>query len=239
MKIPAVFLLGLCACTAESSPPPVSLQTLHLTDDISLGFLPLVVQGKTIWMASTEISWNAYDLFFLRSEEDMAVDGITGPSKSVFPVTRGYGHDGMPALGMTLNAAESFCEWLSLRTGQTYRLPTVLEWEAALGDQVSVLTADADASTHAPHAVNHAPPNAQGFRDLLGNLAEWCHTADGKALACGGSFQDASREINPQRKQKYDISWQARDPQFPKSRWWMSDTGFVGFRIVTETPLTK
>ncbi len=223
----------------ESSPTnPSPPQTLQLNDKVSLELLPLNVQGKTIWMASTEISWETYDLFFLRAEEDMAIDGITGPSKSVFPVTRGYGHDGMPALGMTLNAAESFCRWLSLRTGQTYRLPTVLEWETALGEQMSALLTEASLTKKTPHAVHHSPPNAQGFRDLLGNLAEWCHTANGKALACGGSFRDASNEIHPQRKQKYNVSWQARDPQFPKSRWWMSDAGFVGFRIVTETQPT-
>ena len=31
-----------------------------------------------------------------------------------------------------------------------------------------------------------------------------------------------------------DDSWNLRDPQFPKSRWWLSDGPFVGFRLVRE-----
>jgi len=33
---------------------------------------------------------------------------------------------------------------------------------------------------------------------------------------------------------KQDASWNERDPQIPKSRWWLSDGPFVGFRIVRE-----
>ena len=29
-------------------------------------------------------------------------------------------------------------------------------------------------------------------------------------------------------------AWQVRDPQIPKSKWWLSDGPFVGFRIVRE-----
>ena len=31
-----------------------------------------------------------------------------------------------------------------------------------------------------------------------------------------------------------DESWNERDPQLPKSRWWFSDGPFVGFRLVRE-----
>ena len=31
-----------------------------------------------------------------------------------------------------------------------------------------------------------------------------------------------------------DASWNETDPQLPKSRWWLSDAPFVGFRLVRE-----
>jgi hypothetical protein len=30
-----------------------------------------------------------------------------------------------------------------------------------------------------------------------------------------------------------ETSWNKRDPQLPKSRWWLTDGMFVGFRIVS------
>jgi hypothetical protein len=35
-------------------------------------------------------------------------------------------------------------------------------------------------------------------------------------------------------RQKQDSSWNASDPNLPKSRWWLSDGSFVGFRVVCE-----
>ena len=50
----------------------------------------------------------------------------------------------------------------------------------------------------------------------------------------GGSFRDAAERVGPAARAVQDDSWNERDPQLPKSRWWLSDGPFVGFRIVRE-----
>ena len=40
--------------------------------------------------------------------------------------------------------------------------------------------------------------------------------------------------IAPGTRRRQTPAWQETDPQFPKSRWWLADGKFVGFRIVCE-----
>lgn len=235
---------GATDATPEELPdaPATTGQTpFHqaFTPEVSLEFVPVPQSdGTTLWMSTTEVPWELYDLFFLREEEQVAVDGITGPSRSVFPVTRGYGHDGIPALGMTLSAAQEFCRWASQTTGRTMRLPTEEEWRLAAG--VAPPPADlgsfawyADNAAATPHPVATLQPNAFGLYDMLGNVAEWVAGDHPKGVLLGGSFLSTAAEVGPTARSAYSISWQDRDPQWPKSPWWMSDGGFAGFRVVT------
>lgn len=41
-----------------------------------------------------------------------------------------------------------------------------------------------------------------GFRNLLGNAAEWCATADNRVVACGGSWQSEPRELRVDHAQR-------------------------------------
>jgi hypothetical protein len=72
--------------------------------------------------------------------------------------------------------------------------------------------------------------SSTGIYDLFGNVVEY--TMDKKVLK-GGSFIDESKDINAETIIKYDRKWQQRDPQIPKSIWWLTDGSFVGFRLVS------
>jgi putative membrane-bound dehydrogenase-like protein len=237
--------LAVCdAPPAESEPEPAaqpspSLFRQSFTPEISLEFAPIPQSdGTTLWISTTEIPWELYDLFFLRDDEQVAVDGITGPSRSVFPVTRGFGHDGIPALGMTLSAAQEFCRWASQTTGRTMRLPTESEWRVAAGAAPSAADLGdfawfADNASAKPHLVASLQPNAFGLYDMFGNVGEWVVGDHPKGVLLGGNFLSSAADTGPDARSTYSISWQDRDPQWPKSSWWMSDGGFAGFRVVT------
>lgn len=214
--------------------------------------IPALEGGKPLYISKTEITWDLYDVFVYKLDEEGAAapsgtDAVSRPSRPYIPPDRGYGHAGYPALSMTTHGATEFCAWLSKKTGRTYRLPTEAEWEHACragsttayscGDSPSCLadyawTADnAEGKTH-PVGIKKA--NAWGLHDMHGNVAEWVTTHDGKAVVCGGSFMDGPADCRADSRKLPSEDWNASDPQIPKSQWWLADAPFVGFRIVCE-----
>jgi formylglycine-generating enzyme required for sulfatase activity len=204
------------------------------------------VEVKPLFVARTELTWNAYDVFLLRldlPEEQRAesADAESRPSKPYGAPDRGYGHHNYPVISITHHAAEKFCEWLSEKTGRKYRLPTEAEWEHACRgggdghdgdiDDVAWHEDNADDKTH---PIGKKKPNAYGLHDMLGNVGEWANAMDGTPVLCGGTFLDPPDEISCATRAVQDDSWNMTDPQTPKSTWWLSDGPMVGFRIVCE-----
>jgi formylglycine-generating enzyme required for sulfatase activity len=193
----------------------------------------------------TETTWDMYDVFALGldSPRDTAgADATTRPSQPYGAPDYNWGHAGFPVMSVTRNAAEQFCKWLSTKTGKRYRLPTEAEWvraaELAAGSTGTPasrepMTWHRGNSKGTTHAVGKRTPDALGLSDLFGNVAEWVMTKDDQMVTRGGSFRDRLEETGPAARAPYDASWQERDPQLPKSRWWLSDGPFVGFRVVT------
>lgn len=243
------------APTAEATDAPKTFE--QEVPGAALAFTMILVPGdeakgiKPFYIGATELTWPAFDPFVYRLDDPSApppgqagADATTRPSKPYLPPDRGFGHDGYAAISMSAHSAQMYCKWLSEKSGRTYRLPTEAEWEHAAGGTHNALPADASLSDHAwyndnadgkPHPVGTKHANAHGLHDMLGNVQEWCIDADGKPVTKGGSYRDAAAKLTPSHRAPPSSAWNASDPQMPKSKWWLSDGPFVGFRVVCET----
>jgi formylglycine-generating enzyme required for sulfatase activity len=207
----------------------------------------LIPGDEPLYIGRTEVTWDMYDVYALgldASSKTGGVDAVARPSQPYGAPDYGWGHAGFPVMSVTRSAAEAFCEWLSKKTGKTYRLPSDAEWTRAAAaargaNDLSVDRRDALAwhkgnSSARTHPVGKRSADALGLFDLFGNTAEWVTTPDGTLMTRGGSFRDPADAVGPDAKAVQDESWNERDPQLPKSRWWLSDGPFVGFRIVSK-----
>lgn len=190
------------------------------------------------------------------------IDGITRATPQYIDLTWGMGRNAKhPANSLSQQAAMMYCQWLYSRTGFFYRLPTEAEWEyACRSGESTALDPDGmkehgyfkDNSDGKFHLVKEKKPNAWGLFDMLGNLSEWTidqydptyyNTMSEKdpittplarypRTVRGGSFTDPVNQLRCSNRIASDAKWNQRDPQVPKSRWWLTDGMFVGFRVV-------
>ncbi len=102
------------------------------------------------------------------------------------------------------------------------------------------------------HNVGEKKPNAWGLYDMLGNLTEWTQdqyeatyfqksavkdpmnppASKYPKVLKGGSYLDDAQMLRCANRIPSESSWNKRDPQMPKSRWWLTDAAFTGFRVV-------
>ncbi len=195
------------------------------------------------YIAETETTWDLFDVFVYgldRPEGAGESDAVTRPSKPYVPPDRGFGHAGFPAISMTHQSAQAFCDWLSEKTGRRYRLPTEDEWmlvaqrcgHTGAIDEHEWHSGNAGSQTR---AVAQKSACATGVHDLFGNVAEWVVGVDGKPAVRGGAYNDPPELIGASTRRTQSPAWNMSDPQMPKSKWWLPDAPFVGFRVVCET----
>lgn len=102
--------------------------------------------------------------------------------------------------------------------------------------------------------VRQLKPNAWGLHGMMGNLSEWTldqYEPDAYAklaakvkdpltppgsryprVVRGGSYLSDATDCRCANRIASLTDWNKRDPQIPKSRWWLTDGMTVGFRLV-------
>ena len=168
------------------------------------------------FMGRTEVSWDEYLAFYSETASQGKTtdayldagsrdpDAITGPTPPYGAPDQGWGKESRPAITMTHHAAETYCRWLSEKTGKKYRLPTEAEWEYAArggttgpyffeGDPKKInedrfinKLLGTDTAAIAPYVIYKAnstgitgrpenmKENSFGLVNMMGNVSEFC-----------------------------------------------------------------
>ncbi|WP_029902643.1 SUMF1/EgtB/PvdO family nonheme iron enzyme [Prevotella sp. 10(H)] len=176
------------------------------------------VTVSQFFMSEVEVTWDLYWAFYAstmsegRTPPEMVfannsnpnVDAISGPTPPFGFPDQGWGGGDRPAITMTHYAAETFCQWLSKKTGKKYRLPTEAEWEyAARGGTETPYFFEGNPKDFSDHGFwrkffdadtepissfviynknsrnkTQEPatvkPNPFGLKNMLGNVMEYC-----------------------------------------------------------------
>ena len=176
------------------------------------------VRISPFFMGETEVTWDQFWAFYSETMSEGRtppsviyanntrpdLDAVSGPTPPFGFPDQGWGMGDRPAITMTHYAAETFCQWLSLKTGRTYRLPTEAEWEYAaragsegayffegkpsdysgegfwnkvFGADTTVINSYAiyrANSSNRTQEPSFVKPNAFRLRNMLGNVMEYC-----------------------------------------------------------------
>ncbi len=245
----AVVAAALCAQTLRAAgqgaqaPPTTYRETIPGTlVSFEMVLVPAAAGAAPFYLGRTEVTWDLYDVFALGLDKKTAgaggVDAVARPSRPYGAPDYGWGHAGYPAISIAREAAAAFTAWLSKTAGKAYRLPTEAEWQRAAalaGPATDAGVWHSGISIQRTHPVASRKADALGLFDLYGNAAEWVDAGPldkpGARVTRGGSYRDSLDMLGPHAREVQDETWNERDPQLPKSQWWLSDGPFVGFRL--------
>jgi len=176
------------------------------------------IRISPFFMGEYEVTWDQFWAFYSEtmsegrtppsqvyannSRED--IDAVSGPTAPFGFPDQGWGMGDRPAITMTHYSAETFCQWLTLKTGRKYRLPTEAEWEYAArggtttpyffegnprklsneGFLKSIFKPDtagingyaiyANNSSNRSQLPEKVKANPFGLKNMLGNVLEYC-----------------------------------------------------------------
>lgn len=138
----------------------------------------LLIDGVQDWrMLKTEVNQALYMTVMLNAN----------PSRHV--------GDSLPVDSVNWDEAQSFAQRVSWLLGRPVRLPSEVEFYAAVGSlryvNLSEISWNLENAAGVTQLIETKKPNGQGFNDLLGNVSEWLQSetlpGDGEAYVAGGS----------------------------------------------------
>ena len=177
------------------------------------------VTVSPFFMSEVEVTWDEFLAFFGETKSEgrmnpqtamannaaaIDVDGISGPTPPYGQPDQGWGYGKNPAITMSHYAAQTYCQWLSAKTGKKYRLPTEAEWEYAtrggtqtpyffegkpkkftedrfwnkmFGVDTAVINSYVIYSKNSgsrPQTADKVEANPFGLKNTLGNIMEYC-----------------------------------------------------------------
>jgi serine/threonine-protein kinase PpkA len=243
------------ALAARVAAIPVAGGKLQDRDGPELSFVPALLDGSTAERAfalmRTEVTRGEYAAFVAQTRR-----GAARCRNRLSPLQlldkRQWNDPGFeqagnhPVLCVSYDDARAYAAWISQRTGQRYRLPTLQEWRHAASARVAgQLCAHgnvADRSAGGNNALgcsdgrrNSAPvrafrANALGLHDLVGNASEW-------TLACSESGPSSATGACA-RRAAAGLSWRDGRDASPRMHMQLleAERGFddVGFRLLRE-----
>ncbi|MEQ8189965.1 MAG: formylglycine-generating enzyme family protein [Candidatus Eremiobacterota bacterium] len=174
--------------------------SLLSSDDVRPYIEPdmVFIKGGTFQMGQTDIAMPVHQVtlsdFYIGTYE------VTNKEYSLFDPEHENPGDNLPVVNVTWDEACAYCQWLSGKTGKTYRLPTEAEWEYAcragttteyywgteMDDEFCWYFGNSEGKVH---PVGQRKPNLFGLYDMMGNVWEWCSDWFGD--------YPAEEEINP------------------------------------------
>ena len=130
-----------------------------------------------------------------------------------------------PVACVSFDDAQAYAQWLSRRSGLSYRLPTLGEWSPLVdyrGSGNACQDGRIDCGAEGTVNASQGPLSPLGLAGLRGNLREWtsnCTRGCQRRLAAGVGWRDPADRSSPGQSNDFD-----------------GDTGFddIGFRLVRE-----
>jgi formylglycine-generating enzyme required for sulfatase activity len=163
---------------------------------------------QPVWVSVNNFAIGRYEVTF---EEYDRFAEATGREK---PDDQGWGRGLRPVINVSWKEATAYAAWLSLQTGQQYRLPTEAEWEYAAragiesqywwGNEMVSKKANCNGCNSQWDNKKTAPvgsfsSNAFGLYDTVGNVWEWtCSEYERQYL---GKEQECINNINNEKSQ--------------------------------------
>ena len=203
---------------------------------------------RPFWIGKREVCWEEFLRYYDGRKGKPTIDGVTHPT-DFFDIIQALDDNvatgAKSAVGyLHWHSAIGYCDWLSRLTGLYFRLPTEAEWEYACRSGLAGQAPDSlaefawfkEVSGGKAHDVGTKKANRYGLHDMLGNMGEYClepaEPPAGRPVLRGGGWSTPAAKVTFEARDALRPEWSERDPNRPRSLWFLTDAPFAGFRVV-------